>query len=44
LLEVISADEFGMEADITAFDAETGRVYMKSHNARVTMSKELQWA
>ena len=44
LLEVISSDEFGMEADITAFDAETGSVYMKSHNARVTMSKELQWA
>jgi hypothetical protein len=33
-----------MEADITAFDAETGQVYMISRKARVTMSKELQWA
>ncbi|HIO68464.1 MAG TPA: SDR family NAD(P)-dependent oxidoreductase, partial [Flavobacteriales bacterium] len=43
-LKVISSDDFGMEADITAFDAETGQVYMISRKARVTMSKELQWA
>jgi len=43
-LKVISSDDFGMEADITAFDAETGQVYMISRKARVTMSKDLQWA
>jgi hypothetical protein len=32
-----------MEADITAFDAKTGAVFMKSHRAGVTISRELKW-
>jgi NAD(P)-dependent dehydrogenase (short-subunit alcohol dehydrogenase family) len=42
-LKVVQADEFAMEADITAFDAETGAVYMKSHRAGVTISRDLKW-
>ncbi|MEO0778660.1 MAG: SDR family NAD(P)-dependent oxidoreductase, partial [Bacteroidota bacterium] len=42
-LEVVEANDFGMEADITAYDAQSGRVYLKSHRAGVTISKELQW-
>lgn len=42
-LEVVQVDDFGMKADITAFDALTGKMYLKSHRASVTMSKELQW-
>lgn len=42
-LEVVASDDFAMEADITAFDAETGIVYMKSHRAGVTISRDLKW-
>ena len=42
-LKVVQSDEFAMEADITAFDAETGVVYMKSHRAGVTISRDLKW-
>ncbi|BDD01067.1 SDR family NAD(P)-dependent oxidoreductase [Persicobacter psychrovividus] len=43
LLKVLKSDDFSMEADIEAFDAETGELYMKSHRAGVTISKELAW-
>ena len=42
-LEVVQVDDFGMEADITAFDVLTGKMYLKSHRAGVTMSRDLQW-
>ena len=42
-LQVLKSDEFGMQADITAYDAETGEVYMKSSEARVTLSRDLVW-
>jgi NAD(P)-dependent dehydrogenase (short-subunit alcohol dehydrogenase family) len=42
-LKVIESDDFAMEADITAFDAKTGAVFMKSHRAGVTISRELKW-
>jgi NAD(P)-dependent dehydrogenase (short-subunit alcohol dehydrogenase family) len=42
-LKVVQSDDFAMEADITAFDAETGIVYMKSHRAGVTISRDLKW-
>ncbi|GJM62548.1 SDR family NAD(P)-dependent oxidoreductase [Persicobacter diffluens] len=42
-LEVLKSDDFAMEADISAFDAETGELYMKSHRAGVTISKDLVW-
>jgi NAD(P)-dependent dehydrogenase (short-subunit alcohol dehydrogenase family) len=42
-LQVLKSDEFGMQADITAFDSETGEVYMKSSEARVTLSRDLVW-
>ena len=42
-LQVLKSDEFGMQADITAFDSETGEVYMKSSEARVTLSRDLAW-
>ena len=43
-LKVLKSDEFDMEADLTAFDAESGQVYMKSHRAGVTISRDLKWA
>ncbi len=42
-LRVVQSDDFAMEADITAFDTETGKVYMKSHRAGVTISRDLKW-
>jgi NAD(P)-dependent dehydrogenase (short-subunit alcohol dehydrogenase family) len=42
-LRVVQSDDFAMEADITAFDAATGIVYMKSHRAGVTISRDLKW-
>ncbi len=42
-LKVVQSGDFAMEADITAFDAETGIVYMKSHRAGVTISRDLKW-
>lgn len=42
-LKVVESDDFAMEADITAFDAEAGIVYMKSHRAGVTISRDLKW-
>lgn len=42
-LKIVQSDDFAMEADITAFDAETGIVYMKSHRAGVTISRDLKW-
>lgn len=42
-LQVVQSDDFAMEADITAFDPATGNVYMKSHRAGVTLSRDLKW-
>ncbi|MEL6862899.1 MAG: SDR family NAD(P)-dependent oxidoreductase, partial [Bacteroidota bacterium] len=43
-LEVLKSDDFSMEADITAYDAISGKMYLKSHRAGVTISRDLQWA
>ena len=40
---MLKSDEFGMQADITAFDIDSGEVYMKSSEARVTLSRDLAW-
>uniref|UniRef100_UPI0005C5DE2B SDR family NAD(P)-dependent oxidoreductase n=1 Tax=Flammeovirga sp. OC4 TaxID=1382345 RepID=UPI0005C5DE2B len=42
-IEVKKADDFSMVSDITAYDAETGKVYMKSYGAAMTISRELTW-
>ncbi len=42
-LKVVEADDFALEADITAFDAETGKVFITSHRAGVTISRDLKW-
>ncbi|MBB6460043.1 type I polyketide synthase [Flammeovirga kamogawensis] len=43
-IEVKKADDFSMVSDITAYDAETGKVYMKSYGAAMTISRELTWS
>jgi NAD(P)-dependent dehydrogenase (short-subunit alcohol dehydrogenase family) len=42
-LQVIHSSDFTMSADLTAFDAVTGAVYLKTHRASVTISQDLQW-
>ncbi|MCG8476579.1 MAG: SDR family NAD(P)-dependent oxidoreductase, partial [Cytophagales bacterium] len=42
-LEILKSDDFSMEADIIAFDAETGEMFKKSHRAGVTISRDLKW-
>lgn len=42
-LQVQKQDEFCMEADVVAFDAQTGQVYMQAHRASVTLSRALTW-
>ncbi|NMF36207.1 SDR family NAD(P)-dependent oxidoreductase, partial [Flammeovirga yaeyamensis] len=43
-IDVKKTDDFSMVSDITAFDAETGKVYMKSYGAAMTISRELTWS
>lgn len=43
-VKVLESDDFSMVADVSAFDAETGFVYMNSHRAGVTISRDLKWA
>ncbi|BDD04923.1 hypothetical protein AUTU_24060 [Aureibacter tunicatorum] len=43
-IDVLKADDFAMEADIVAFDAETGKEYLRSHRAGVTVSRDLKWS
>ena len=43
-LEVKSSSAFKMECDIVAFDGESGKVFMQSKGAEVTVSKGLKWA
>ncbi|MVM38948.1 SDR family NAD(P)-dependent oxidoreductase [Spirosoma sp. HMF3257] len=42
-LRVVQSTEFTMVADLTAFDAVTGVVFLKTHQASVTISRTLQW-
>ena len=42
-LKVLKITDFVMEADLTAFDCETGSVYMDTRRASVTLMKDLQW-
>jgi NAD(P)-dependent dehydrogenase (short-subunit alcohol dehydrogenase family) len=42
-LSVVKSTEFTMSADLTAFDAITGMVYLKTHRANVSISRDLQW-
>jgi len=42
-MSIVRADDFCMEADLLAFDAEDGAVYLKFHSAAVTISKDLKW-
>ena len=42
-LQVLNATEFTMSANLTAFDALTGAVYLKTHRASVTISRDLHW-
>ncbi|MBD2705062.1 SDR family NAD(P)-dependent oxidoreductase [Spirosoma sp. BT702] len=42
-LSVVKSTEFTMSADLTAFDTITGMVYLKTHRANVSISRDLQW-
>ncbi|GAB3510779.1 SDR family NAD(P)-dependent oxidoreductase [Spirosoma knui] len=42
-LRVVKSTDFTMEADLTAYDASTGAVSIKTHRASVTISRDLQW-
>ncbi|QDK77939.1 SDR family NAD(P)-dependent oxidoreductase [Spirosoma sp. KCTC 42546] len=42
-LRVVQSTEFSMSADLTAFDAVTGVVFLKTQRASVTISRTLQW-
>ncbi|GAB3558291.1 SDR family NAD(P)-dependent oxidoreductase [Spirosoma fluminis] len=42
-LRVVKSTDFTMEADLTAFDALTGEVSIKTYRASVTISRDLQW-
>ncbi|WP_461041798.1 SDR family NAD(P)-dependent oxidoreductase [Spirosoma harenae] len=42
-LQVVKSTEFTMSADLTAFDSITGMVFLKTHRANVSISRDLQW-
>lgn len=42
-VQVIKSTEFAMAADLTAFDAVSGKVYLKTGRANVSINPDLRW-